>query len=291
MPANNLRQADVPEGCHTIAQQPGTAPGLVCPVGAKIIYAVPGVPSEMREMVGGTVIPELAERAGLASVIRSRTLRTWGQSESGLAEMLDARMVELDASGQATLAFLASGMEGIKVRVTVKAADDTAALAVLDSEEAYLRGLLGDLVFGLDEQTMEHAVGEQLARLGWSLALAESLTGGMMATRFSVAAADRFRGALVSALAGLDDGGVSAEALTGEAAAAAVKFGAQVGLAVGFGGRIVGDGPPTSLVRIAMAFPEGGHSTEIRLPGDRERLRQMGTISAFDSLRRQLSAL
>ncbi len=88
MPANNLRQADVPQGASVMAQQPGTAPGLICPIGDKVIYAVPGVPYEMKEMVTGTVLPDLARRAGLSSVIRSRTLRTWGQSESGLAEML-----------------------------------------------------------------------------------------------------------------------------------------------------------------------------------------------------------
>src|SRR3954469_17513112 len=59
MPANNLRQADVPVGATTMAQQPGTAPGLVCPIGDKVVYAMPGVPSEMKEMLAGTVIPDL----------------------------------------------------------------------------------------------------------------------------------------------------------------------------------------------------------------------------------------
>src|SRR5690349_10566205 len=87
MPQNNLRQADLPAGARAIAEMPGTAPGLVCPVGdpddpgAKVIYAVPGVPYEMKEMVEGTVIPDLMRRSGEAAAIRSRTLRTWGQSE------------------------------------------------------------------------------------------------------------------------------------------------------------------------------------------------------------------
>ena len=110
-----------------MAQQPGTAPGLVCPIGdpetGQVIYAVPGVPYEMKEMVEGTVLPDLQRRAGVQAVIRSRTLRTWGQSESGLAELLAGRIDELDASGRATIAFLASGMEGLKVRITAKAAD------------------------------------------------------------------------------------------------------------------------------------------------------------------------
>ena len=78
---------------------PGTAPGLVCPLewpaadgatATKVIYAVPGVPWEMKEMVTGTILPDLQRRAGITSVIASRTLRTWGESESGLAEILAA---------------------------------------------------------------------------------------------------------------------------------------------------------------------------------------------------------
>src|SRR5262245_21911377 len=99
MPENNLRQADIPVGAEPIPQMPGTAAGLVCPVGDKVVYAVPGVPAEMCEMVLGTVLPDLRRRAGQAAVIRSRVLRTWGLSESGLAEILAARIDELDRLG------------------------------------------------------------------------------------------------------------------------------------------------------------------------------------------------
>ena len=71
MPENNLRQADIPVGAEPIPQMPGTAAGLVCPVGDRVIYAVPGVPAEMREMVLGTVLPDLRRRAGQVAVIRS----------------------------------------------------------------------------------------------------------------------------------------------------------------------------------------------------------------------------
>ena len=84
MPLSNLRQADVPAGASRIPEMPGTAPGLVCPHGEKVVYAVPGVPYEMRIMLEGTVIPDLKRRAGVSSVIRSRTLRTWGTSEARL---------------------------------------------------------------------------------------------------------------------------------------------------------------------------------------------------------------
>ena len=133
MPENNLRQADVPQGASVIAQMPGTAPGLLCPIGEQVIYAVPGVPNEMRTMMQGTILPDLQRRAGVAGVIKSRVLKTWGHSESGLAELLGDRISELDRIGNPTLAFQASGIEGLKVRITAKADDTRPTSASLET--------------------------------------------------------------------------------------------------------------------------------------------------------------
>ena len=191
MPANNLRQADVPEGATVMAEQPGTAPGLICPVGDKVIYAVPGVPYEMKEMVEGSVLPDLARRAGVQSVIRSRTLRTWGHSESGIAEVLADRIVELDTLGNPTIAFLASGIEGLKVRITAKADDDAAAESILEAEVAVLAPILGDWTFSAEDESMETVVLGLLRERGLTLAVAESVTGGLV-----VGTADRRPGHL-----------------------------------------------------------------------------------------------
>ena len=168
MPANNEQQADVPEGATVIRQTIGTAPGLICPVGDKVMYTLPGVPYELHDMMDRAVLPDLRRRSGQAAVIRSRTLKTWGYSESGLAELVAGRVEALEAGGLGvpTIAFLASGIEGIKVRLTVKAADDDTADRALDAEEAEIRALVGEAVFGVDEETMEGAVGRLLlARL------------------------------------------------------------------------------------------------------------------------------
>src|SRR5271166_1671646 len=125
MPDSNLRQADVPEGASLIPQTKGTAPGLICPVGHKVLYAVPGVPYEMSDMYTRAIAPDLRlrmhERGEASGVIASRVLRTWGMSESGLAEALAGTIADLDepggdgpSGGAATIAFLASGIEGIK---------------------------------------------------------------------------------------------------------------------------------------------------------------------------------
>src|SRR5436305_295426 len=140
MADSNMRQADIPEGATFIPQTRGTAPGLICPVGHKVVYAVPGVPHEMRDMLERAVIPDLQARAGTRSTIRSRVLRTWGLAESALAERIADRLTALETTGNPTLAFLASGIEGIKVRITAKAEDTDAALALIEKEEAELRG-------------------------------------------------------------------------------------------------------------------------------------------------------
>ncbi|HEV8116356.1 MAG TPA: CinA family nicotinamide mononucleotide deamidase-related protein, partial [Acidimicrobiales bacterium] len=200
-PPSNARQAERPAGASFLAQTLGTAPGLSCPVGDKVVYAVPGVPHEMKDMVERAVLPDLAARAGEPATIRSRTLRTWGLAESALAELLAARMEQLDddPSGP-TIAFLASGMEGIKVRVTVKAPTQAEAVAALGAEEQLLRGLLGELVFGVDDETMESVVGQLLGRRGWTLALAESMTGGMVSSRIvdTPEASTWFKGGVVT---------------------------------------------------------------------------------------------
>ena len=124
MPENNLKQADIPIGAKAIAEMPGTAAGLICPMpGGKVIYLVPGVPAEMKQMLEGTVLEDLISRSGERSVISSRVLKTWGHSESGLAEDLAKEIERLDHNGELTLAFQASGIEGVKVRMTAKAAD------------------------------------------------------------------------------------------------------------------------------------------------------------------------
>ena len=305
MAPSNERQADVPRGAAVIHNPIGTAPGLIAPVGHKPIYAVPGVPYEMKRMVSETVLPDLQERAGTQAVILSRTLRTWGLAESTLAELVDARLVALDAlaaagEAAATIAFLASGMEGIKVRITAKAPTSQAAATVLDGEEAALRDLLGPLVFGVDDETMEYAVGELLVAKGWTLAVAESLTGGLVASRcVDVPGASRwFRGAVVAyatevkvAMLGVPDGPVvSAAAAATMAAGVRDRLGADVGAALtGVAGPDEQDGQPVGTVFLGIALPgEEAETIGITLPGDRTRIRQFSCISLMNALRHRL---
>jgi nicotinamide-nucleotide amidase len=299
MAANNLRQADIPDGALPIPEMPGTAPGLICPLGEKVIYAVPGVPHEMRTMVSASVIPDLQRRAGVAAVIKSRVLRTWGHTESGLAELLADRIEELDVIGNPTLAFQASGIEGIKVRITAKAADPTAANAMLMAEEARLRAVLGDYVFGVDDQTMESVVVDMLNGRGMDLAVAESVTGGLVTCRLTgvPGAGETVRGGLVAyasdlkfALLGVPEGPVvTAAAAMAMAAGVRRLLQADVGLATtGVAGPAEQEGQPVGTVWLGLALGEQVEAEMVRLPGDPSRIRQYGVISALNFLRLRL---
>ncbi len=290
MPDNNLRQADIPIGASPIAQMPGTAPGLVCPVGDKVIYAVPGVPFEMREMMEGTILADLQRRSGATAVIRSRVMRTWGHGESALAETLAHRLEELDEAETATLAFQASGIEGIKVRITAKAESDAAVEDILAAEEALIRDLLGDVIFGIDEETMESVVLDQLRSRGMTLAAAEHLTGGILAMRMTALDPDQeiFRGSIVAAH------DPENQKLPGEkrAAAAAQAARAQFGTDVGIAALAPGDTEdyPPGTVFIAISMQGTRKSRSVTLPGARGRMRSYAVISLLDYLRKTLAS-
>jgi nicotinamide-nucleotide amidase len=309
MPDNNLLQADVPRGASIIPQARGTAPGLICPIGRKVVYAVPGVPYEMSEMFERAILPDLLARereSGRSAVITSRVLRTWGASESALAEVVGERFDALHGDDRVTIAFLASGIEGIKVRVTARGDDVEHASNLLEHEERVVRALinekLGDIIFGVDDESMEDAIAKRLLHRGATLAVGESVTGGLIASRLvGVAGASRwFRGGVVSYasevkfdLLGVPRGPVvSGEAAKAMALGVRRVLGADIGLSVtGVAGPEEQDGQPAGTVFVGIVIGEEAHEVALRLPGDRPRVRAYSAISALDALRRELDAL
>ncbi len=288
MPESNLSQANVPLGAQVMDVKPGTAPGLICPINAKstgsgsvsgtgassgagagsqqkVLYAVPGVPWEMRKMVSECVLPDLQRRAGSRQVIRSRTLRTWGFSESDLAERLDQEIRHLDDTGEATLAFLASGIEGLKLRITAKADDESNVNETLSSVEQRIRAVIGDTVFGIDDDTMESVVLEMMRSRGLKLGLAESVTGGLIAARLTAVAgsSDVLKGAVVPydrdiktrMLGASDVNAVSEEMALTMAAGVCRVLGTDVGLATtGAAGPQSHEGAEPGTVWIGLHF-------------------------------------
>ncbi len=309
MSQNNLLQADVPMGASVIEQVRGTAPGLICPVGTQVMYAVPGVPYEMSDMFERAILPDLVARqraAGETAVIVSRVLRTWGASESGLAEAVAERFDALITSPRVTIAFLASGIEGIKVRITARGDDREHALALLEEEEQLVRALIasafGDIVFGVDDETMEFAIAQRLIARGWTLGLAESLTGGLIASRLvNVAGASQwFRGGVVSyasdvkfELLKVTPGPVVSGSAAEEMARGARELlRCDVALAVtGVAGPDGQDDQPAGTVFVGLALPDQVSHVQLRVPGDRARVRAFSAIGALDALRRELDRL
>ena len=297
MSANNLRQAMVPVGAEIIEQTRGTAPGLMCPVGNKVIYAVPGVPHEMQDMLARAVLPDLLARSGEKAVIASRVLRTWGESESALNERLDPVIEELEELGNPTLAFLASGWEGIKVRLTAKADSQWEADELLSQWESKVRERVGDVVFGVDGETMESVVLGLLQERGWSLGVAESVTGGLVGGRITNVPGSSavFRGGVISYASEVkfDVLGVERGPVVSEEAAVQMALGAQrvigsdVAIALtGVAGPDEQDGRPAGTLCIGVVLPDGStYSVTNTLPGLRDQMRQFSVITALSFLR------
>ncbi|NBN97310.1 MAG: nicotinamide-nucleotide amidohydrolase family protein, partial [Actinobacteria bacterium] len=146
------------------------------------------------------ILPDLLARSGEPRKIASRVLRTWGESESGLNERLQPLIDELDRVGNPTLAFLASGWEGIKVRLTARGADDASVKSLLDSWAERVRAIVPEVVFGYDTDTMESVVLDLLRAQGLTIGVAESVTGGLVAGRLTATpgSSDVMRGGVVA---------------------------------------------------------------------------------------------
>jgi nicotinamide-nucleotide amidase len=299
MPESNLRQADVPEGARHIVPSRGTAPGLVAdlPDGSRI-YAVPGVPEEMVEMMEGAILPELASKD--TGVVRSRVLRCAGIGESALAERVDDLF---SGSANPTIAFLASSGE-VKVRITAKAATAEAAERLIEPVAEEVLRRLGDDVFTTDDETLEAAVVRLLAVAGATLACAESITGGGVGARItSVPGASEvfvgsgvvYRNEAKAAVLGVSKetldgpGPVSEECAREMAAGARRVFGSDLGLSLtGAAGPEAHGGAPPGVIWIALGGDEVMHARGFQVPGERDRVRRWSEQAALDLVRRHL---
>jgi nicotinamide-nucleotide amidase len=300
MPEINLRQADVPSGGRYILPDRGTAPGLILETeDGKRVYAVPGVPAEMKEMMPGTILPELA-RLGGPSALVSRTVRVTGIAESKVAEILDDLF---RGSTNPTVAYLASSGE-VKIRLTAKAARRSDGDALIEPVAAEVAGRLAGYVFTTNDEELEQVVGRMMKASGLTLACGESLTGGSLAHRLSVApgASTYFKGSAVCYTAEskhevlgvsretIEGPGVVSEECAREMAQGARRiFRADLGIALtGVAGPDPHDDKPPGTVCVGMASEERVGSRSFRAPGDRDMVRRWAEQAALDLLRRHL---
>ncbi|MFG2086673.1 MULTISPECIES: CinA family nicotinamide mononucleotide deamidase-related protein [unclassified Spirillospora] len=300
-----LRMADVPEGARTLVNSAGSAPGLRVELPGGMVYALPGVPFEMRTIMDEVVLPELTGLAGLPAVAR-RTLRTARIWESVVA----TRLAEVEAMDGVRLAYLPDPAE-VKIRITVAGPD---AAGRLEGVEAHVRSLLGPAVYGVEEDTLDRVVHRLLAGRSETVATAESLTGGLIGAELTAmpGSSATFAGGMVTYATDVkrqvlgvpaellaEHGAVHPDVAAAMAAGVRDALGATYGLAVtGVAGPDSQDGRPVGTVYIGVAGPGNMRtvvSPKLPVPGAgpeiRAVIRRMTVVHALDLLRRLLLGL
>jgi nicotinamide-nucleotide amidase len=292
-PSQVLQQADVPVGARALHNPVGSAPGLRVEVGDRLLFALPGPPHEL-QAVAVVVLDELRSRSGAR--LRTRTVHTAGIGEPAVAERVEAA-IEVPAG--VSLAYLAGGGT---VRVRFTGLDDEVLVALADRTAA----LLGEHVWGRDEDRLDELVHRELAAREATVAVAESLTGGLIGAALSrmPGSSMTFRGSVVvyatdlkQTLAGVPGplleslGAVSAETAGALAAGARERLGATYGIgATGVAGPTEQEGQPVGTVHLAVSGPGGSSLRSLRIPGDRERVRLLTVTAALELLRKHLLA-
>jgi nicotinamide-nucleotide amidase len=301
MPAVNRTQAEVPHGATVLPNPRGSAPGLWIEDAGRVVILLPGVPVEMRGLLVEEVLPRIvARQAGGARVVRSRTLRTTGVSESALGE----RVGPLEESlAPLSLAYLPS-TEGVDLRLTAWSLPPDEADRLLATGGDRLRRELGDHYYGEEDTPLAAAVIAVLKARGKTLAVAESCTGGMVGARLTAVpgASAVFVGGVVS----YDDnvkreqlgvpsevleqhGAVSEEAARALAAGAARVFKTSCAVAVTGVAGPDGGTPEKPVGTVWLAVLVDGNTTALKrtFPGSREEIRGRSAQAVLDLLRRR----
>lgn len=299
MPPNNIRQAMLPEGAVAIANENGTAPGVILEHNNKIIINLPGPPHELEAMFSRSVIPYLQSKFGIQGIIISRTLHTVDIGESSLEEKI-ADLVKSQTNP--TIALLARKGE-VQIRLTAKSETENDALKLISKIENVICERVGEYIFGIDDQTMESVVSHLLIEKNLSIALAESCTGGLVTSRITdVPGSSRYligsvicynnrvktREIGVPEEIIVDYGAVSKETAKAMAIGIRTKFMTDIGVGItgiaGPGGAT--DKKPTGLVFIAIDGNHGSKCFRYNFSGERTDIKYRASQMALDIIRR-----
>jgi len=197
---NNKRQAMVPRGAIVVDNPNGTAPGLIVDDPQGIVVCMPGVPRELMPMLTDSVVPWLKNRFGIDEVIHYRVLKVCGLGESHVDQIIGDLILN---SKNPTVGVLASPAF-VRIRIAAKAATREDAEKLIDPVDAEVRKRLPNLIMGVDDDTVESVVNRLLAERGWTLAVGETASGGMIAARCTAAGATQFAGGRVHRIESLD---------------------------------------------------------------------------------------
>lgn len=305
MPEINRRQAQVPAGASIVANSRGTAPGLWIPAGDRAMLLLPGPPREMTPMLQQALVQHVAPRFG-GGVSVQRAIVIAGRSESWVDEQAQPLYLPWgDEVPPVTTTILAS-LGTVELHLSAYGPDPDAIGSRLDAAQAALAARFGDDVVNLDGASLEATLGAALAARGWTVAAAESCTGGLVTTRLTdVAGASRYVDrAIVSysneaktALLGVPPELFAAHGAVSEPVAVAMAEGLRARSGVTLTVAITGiagpgggtDDKPVGLVCFAVSGPDGTRVKTSRFSGDRVVIRSLAATTALDLLRRYVA--
>lgn len=300
MPERNIKQATLIPSAQALPNPRGTAPGWWVEKDGRIIVAMPGVPREMFQMWEREVMPRLSKYTG--GLIFTRILRVWGLGESTVEERLDALLHNTNP----TIATYAK-TDAVDVRITAKAETRELAEQLVTAMEVQVRQALGYHVFGVDKQTLQSVIGNHLVERGQSLAVMESLTGGLLASTITdVAGSSRyFVGGIVAYSSELKVqmgvprevidryGVISEETARAMAHMVRERLGADYGLGItGVAGPDKQEDKPVGTVYIVVEGPDGvvtGMGPGWR--ASREDTKRLSVMAALNLLRLHLEGV
>jgi nicotinamide-nucleotide amidase len=297
MPATNQIQAYIPKDAKAITNNLGTAPGIFSRKNEKLFFALPGVPFEMKRMFEESVLPHIKDFAA-GQVIVVKRLNCFGAGESKIQEMLGSLLQR----GRNPLINSTVAQGVITLHIIATAADKNSAEQMAENDRKLLTSLLGDLVFGTNDQTLAEVVGQKLAQDRKTLAVAESCTGGCLAMLITdVPGASTYftQGWVVYsndskiAQLGVDPSLIEKHGAVSDQVASAMAKGARKNAKTDFTIAITGIAGPTGgtkekpvgLVYIALDCDAGTETKKCIFPYDRPAVRRLAALTALDMLR------
>ncbi len=301
MPVISTQQALVPQGAKVLENPIGTAPGLCFSSRDKLLFLLPGVPSEMKAIFEEGVLPMLRAAIGAKRETFQRTIRTTGLSESEIAERLSGL---LKVVKRAQLSFIPSPT-GVDLRIAVTGGYEKLAHKEIRTLEEEICKELGESVYGKDEETLEQVIGYLLAMKNLTLSVAESCTGGLLADRITdvPGSSKYFQGGMITYSNELKRsslkvskktlnkyGAVSFETAVEMAEGVRKSCKTDIGVSVtGIAGPTGGSQEkPAGLVYVALSTEGHTRHEEHRFSGDRRHRKESSAQAALDMLRRYL---
>jgi len=300
MPLSNIKQAALIPSADPIHNIRGTAPGWWVERDGRILIAMPGPPGEMQHLWHKEILPRL-RRCSAGAIIFSKTFKTFGLSEAAVGELVSLLL----SSANPTLAVYAK-IDGIHLRLTAKARSQKQAQKMIVESEVNIRAILGEYIWGTDNDTLEAVVGRLLVEKGLSLAVMESCTGGLLATTITdvPGSSKYFKGGLVAHSNGAkiaygvdakiisEYGAISPGAAQAMAESARMLLGADIGVGIaGVAGAEKMEAKSAGMVYIGIDDGKSRRVIKGNYPGSKTQLKRRATTAALFELRKTLTAL